>query len=170
MQTSARRACLGALATAAVLTAFAQPAHATESDASPEGGVLRSSADDSNVMSMEACKYPSGSKFKFSLYFNSNLKGQYRNIGYSAYDFNAIRIGGSDPGAHALKFCGSMGPGAGLKVKNAAASAQNRHGKYKADVHFNSGYKGARDRMNPGNSMFKLKKTYNQNASFKFSS
>ncbi|ARX84333.1 hypothetical protein SMD44_03771 [Streptomyces alboflavus] len=152
-----RKACIGTLGAAALLASVSQPVYA-------------SSQDEANVMSMEACEYPSGSKFKFTFFYSSNLKGQYRNVGYNVYDLSAVRIGGSNVGSHVLRYCGSMGPGAGMQVKNNAASAQNRHGKYKADVHFNSGYKGARDRLTPGSSLFRLKHTYNQNASMKFTS
>ncbi|MBM7054300.1 MULTISPECIES: hypothetical protein [Streptomyces] len=125
--------------------------------------------DYENLYSSEGCKEPTPSKFKFHIYFNSGMDGSYRNIGYSVYDFDRLKPGGSDPGAYPLRFCiiGASGtPGAGQKIKNNAASAENDHYKYKARVHFYSGYTGPKDVMNPGQTIARFRYVYNENASF----
>ncbi|MER6016342.1 hypothetical protein [Streptomyces bluensis] len=133
-----------------------------------------SSKDEENLYSMEACEYPGYSKFKLHLYYNSAGAGSYRNIGYSVYDFNAVRPGGSDPGAHPLRFC-PMGasnpwPGSGQKIKNNAASGENDHSRYKARIYDRSGYKGNQDVMAPYQHIDQFRHNYNDNASFKWTS
>ncbi|MFF6995232.1 hypothetical protein ACFY93_09770 [Streptomyces sp. NPDC008313] len=134
-----------------------------------------SSGDDANLHSMEACqKEPWNSDFKFHLWYNSGQNGTYRNIGYSVYDFNAIRPGGSDPGTYALRFCilgaSSPWPGSGQKIKNNAASGENDHHRYWARVYFHSGYKGAQDVMAPYQHIDRFRNVYNENASFRWTS
>lgn len=107
-----------------------------------------------NIFSIEVCKDPYASKFKLHLYYNSGQGGAYRNIGYSVYDFSSVKIGGSDPTVHVMRFCklgvSNPWPGSGQPVKNNSASGENEHYKYTARVYFNSGYKGAQDVMGPG--------------------
>ena len=71
-------------------------------------------------MSVQICKDTSVSKFKLHLFYNSGQGGSYRNIGYSVYDFSAVKIGGSDPTVHVLKFCklgvSSPWPGSGQRL------------------------------------------------------
>ncbi|MFJ8473675.1 hypothetical protein [Kitasatospora sp. NPDC094011] len=114
-----------------------------------------------NQMSPEACNSHVSSGFKFTLWYNSSYAGAHRNIGYSVWDLGHESIGGSSAGQQPLYFCES-----GTKLKNNAASAQNRHVGNKARVHFNSGYAGPVDTLGSFSSMFKLKNTYNNNASF----
>ncbi|WP_234431715.1 hypothetical protein [Streptomyces sp. NRRL S-241] len=121
-----------------------------------------------NQWSPEVCKDPGNSGFKFTLYFNSNFKNSYRNIGYSVWDFADERMGGApQAGLQPLRYCAfgasSPWPGSGQNIKNNAASAQNRHSSYVADVYFNRGYKGAVDDVAWGRN---LNYTYNNNASF----
>ncbi|MFH8465347.1 hypothetical protein [Streptomyces sp. NPDC017991] len=130
-------------------------------------------SDEENLLSMEVCKRPSVSKFKMHLWYNSGQGGSYRNIGYSVYDFNALRVGGSDPSSQPINFCiiaGASGywPGSGLRIKNNAASGQNDHYKYTAEVCFNSGYKGVRDKMAPYQHIDRFRYVYNDNASFRW--
>lgn len=139
------------------------------------GSAHAGSGDDANLHSMEACQeWPSSSAFKFHIYYNSGMNGSWRNIGYSVWDFNAVRPGGSDPGAYPLKFCqigaSSPWPGSGQRIKNNAASAENDHYKYMANVHYNSGYKGPADIMGPGQSIARFRNVYNENASFEWTS
>ncbi|MEV2255867.1 hypothetical protein AB0I94_35820 [Streptomyces sp. NPDC050147] len=123
---------------------------------------------------MEVCKPASTSKFKLHLYFNSGQNGSYRNIGYSVFDMDRVRPGGSDPGAYPLRYCmfgvSNPWPGSGQKIKNNAASGENDHHRYIARVYFNSGYKGAQDAMGPGQSNARFRHVYNNNASFKWTS
>lgn len=121
-----------------------------------------------NQWSPEVCKDPGSSGFKFALYFNSNFKGSYRNIGYSVWDFADERMGGApQAGLQPLRYCSigasSPWPGSGQNIKNNAASANNRHSSYVAHVYFNRGYKGAVDWVYGGRN---LTNTYNNNASF----
>lgn len=130
-------------------------------------------SDEENLMSMEVCKRPSVSGFKLHLYYNSGQGGAYRNVGYSVYDFGALRVGGDDPSSQPLRFCtiaGASGywPGSGLRVKNNAASGENDHYKYTAEVCFNSGYKGVRDKMAPYQHIDRFRYVYNENASFRW--
>jgi hypothetical protein len=123
-----------------------------------------------NQMSPNACQSPAGSDFDFTYYYNSNLKNAYRNIGYNVWNLGDERIGGAPQGGtQPLRYCVSTGSGAGQDVKNNAASAANRHKKYNANSHFNSGYAGPKDRLAPGNSVNRLTNTYNDNASFSWS-
>ncbi|MEF3118894.1 hypothetical protein [Streptomyces chrestomyceticus] len=128
------------------------------------------SNEESNLLSMETCyKSPGNSTFKFHVFYNSGHTGAFRNIGYSVYDFGHVYIGvGDGPSGNPLRFCPG-GTGAGKSVKNNAASASNTHSKYSATMYFNSGYKGASDRLGSGSFMSRLKNTYNNNASFRWS-
>ncbi|MFJ8085227.1 hypothetical protein ACIQ6Y_31975 [Streptomyces sp. NPDC096205] len=132
--------------------------------------------DESNLMSMEACQeWPGASAFKLALYYNSSQGGAWRNIGYSVYDFGALRPGGDWPGTHPLRFCvingaSSPWPGSGLNIKNNAASGENFHYKYYARIYFNSGYKGPQDVMAPYQHIDRFRNVYNENASFKWTS
>ncbi|WP_240435025.1 hypothetical protein [Streptomyces sp. YIM 130001] len=100
------------------------------------------------------------------------MGGSYRNIGYSVYDFNAVRPGGSNPGTYSLKFCvfgaSNPWPGSAQKIKNNAASGDNDHYKYTARVYYNSGYKGAQNSMAPYQHIARFTKVYNDNASFRW--
>lgn len=130
-------------------------------------------SDEENVMSPERCNYHTVSKFKMHIFYNSGQGGSFRNIGYSVYDFNAQRIGGTDPTVHQLKFCVIAGasdywPGSGQRIKNNAASARNDHYKYTAEVCFNSGYKGVRDKLAPYQHIDRFRYVYNENASFRW--
>ncbi|MFM9371856.1 hypothetical protein [Streptomyces sp. Da 82-17] len=135
-------------------------------------GAWASSGDDANLHSMEACESKSTSSFKFHIHYNSGQQGSYRNIGYSVYDFDAIRPGGSDPGSYALRFCtfgvSNPWPGSGQRIKNNAASGENDHYKYTARVYYNSGYKGAQDAMAPYQHIDRFVNVYNENASFRW--
>lgn len=125
--------------------------------------------DYENLYGPDRCKEPGASAFKFHIYFNSGMNGAYRNVGYSVYNFDRLVPGGSDPGAYPLKYCivGAGGsPGSGQKIKNNAASGENDHYKYKARVHFYSGYTGPKDVMNPGQTIAQFRYVYNENASF----
>jgi hypothetical protein len=128
--------------------------------------------DNENLYSMEACYAPWNSKFKFHLYYNSGMDGAYRNIGYSVYNFDQLRPGGSFTGYYPLKFCvlgaGGATPGSGQRVKNNAASGENDHYKYTARVYFESGYNGAQDVMGPYQHIARFPHVYNENASFKW--
>lgn len=130
--------------------------------------------DDDNLFSMEACKEQGASSFKFHIHYNSGQGGTYRNIGYSVYDFDALRPGGSIPNTYQLKYCtfggSSPWPGSGQKIKNNAASGSNDHYKYMARVYFNSGYKGAQDAMAPYQHIDRFRNVYNDNASFRWTS
>jgi hypothetical protein len=125
-------------------------------------------ADNYNLLSNEACYDPPASKFKFHIFYNSGQGGAYRNIGYSVYDFNALRPG--DGHAYPLKFCpggvSNPWPGSNQRVKNNAASGENEHYKYTARVYFNSGYKGVYDAMAPYQHIDRFRNVYNENASF----
>lgn len=132
-------------------------------------------ADNENLLSPQTCKSPHSSKFKLHLWYNSGQNGSYRNLGYSAYDFDAMKPGGADPGAHPLHFCVVNGasapwPGSGLKLKNNAASGENEHHKYKAHIYDRSGYKGNQDIMDPYQHIDRFRHNYNDNASFKWTS
>ncbi|WP_393077959.1 hypothetical protein [Streptomyces sp. LN704] len=129
--------------------------------------------DGDNLLSMEACaELPSSSDFKFHIYYNSGENGAWRNIGYSVYDFDALRPG--DGHAHPLRFCmlgaSSPWPGSGKNIKNNAASAENDHHSYWARVYFHSGYKGAQDVMAPYQHIDRFRNVYNENASFRWTS
>ncbi|WP_331740907.1 hypothetical protein [Streptomyces sp. NBC_01006] len=119
-----------------------------------------------NHFSEEVCKDPGYSGFKFTLWFNSDFKGSYRNIGYNVYDFSDEHYGGT-PAKQPLSYCwfgaSSPWPGSGQGIKNNAASAANRHATYMADVYYNSGYKGAVDDVAWTRN---LNYTKNNNASF----
>ncbi|MFI1176846.1 hypothetical protein [Streptomyces melanogenes] len=116
------------------------------------------------------CGDPSGSSFKFHIYYNSGPAGSYRNIGYSVYDFDALRPG--DGHTHPLKFCmlgvSSPWPGSGQNIKNNAASGENTHYKYMARVYYYSGYKGNQDAIGPYQIVGQFRNVYNENASFQW--
>lgn len=118
------------------------------------------------------CGDPSSSPFNFHIYYNSAEAGAYRNIGYSVYDFDALRPG--DGHAYPLTFCrlgvSAPWPGSGQHIKNNAASADNTHYKYMAWVYFNSGYKGdaGKDSIGPYQHVDQFRYVYNQNASFQW--
>jgi hypothetical protein len=131
--------------------------------------------DDENLMSPEACQeIPWNSAYKFHIYYNSKQGGAWRNIGYRVYNFDVLRPGGSIPNTYQLKFCSigasSPWPGSGQRIKNNAASGENTHPKYVAHVYFNSGYKGAEDRLAPYEDLDRFRNVYNDNASFQWTS
>ncbi|MFK0223902.1 hypothetical protein ACIQWN_37705 [Streptomyces vinaceus] len=119
-----------------------------------------------NHFNSTICTDPGYSTFKFTLWYNSDFKGSYRNIGYNVYDFSDEHYGGTS-GQQPLNFCqfgvSSPWPGSGQGIKNNAASAANRHATYVADVYYNSGYKGAVDDVAWTRN---LNYTKNNNASF----
>ncbi|MBT2421910.1 hypothetical protein J7F01_14895 [Streptomyces sp. ISL-22] len=127
--------------------------------------------DAENLHSAEACqKTPGKSKFDLTLWYNSGQNGAYLNIGYSVYDFDALRPG--DGHAYPLRYCrlgaSNPWPGSGQKIKNNAASGENFHDKYKARIYFHSGYKGAQDVMAPYQHIDRFRNVYNENASFQW--
>ncbi|MFF8583065.1 hypothetical protein ACF05R_30575 [Streptomyces albidoflavus] len=139
------------------------------------GGTAHANTDEDNIFSSEACQeWPGSSKFKFTIYYNSGMNGAWRNIGYSVYDFNSLKPGGSSTNVYKLKFCGggvsTPPPGAAANIKNNAASAENYHYKYWARVYYNSGYKGAQDVMAPYQHIARFRNVYNENASFRWTS
>lgn len=119
-----------------------------------------------------ACKTPQESTFKFAIYYNSGLAGSWRTIGYNVYDFDWVRY---QPHQSApLRFCGSGAgtppAGFGKNIKNNAATGDNRHYKYWANVHYNSGYSGPKDSLSPYNdTLYQFVYVYNENASFSWS-
>ncbi|MFC8349560.1 hypothetical protein [Streptomyces sp. NPDC057280] len=129
--------------------------------------------DFDNMFDPRACEdqYHSG-KFAFHIFYNSNLGGSYRNLGYAVYDFGAVTAGGSDSSYQPLKFClfgaSNPWPGSLQSIKNNAASARNDHETYLARVYYNHGYKGVYDQLNPLESRAKFRNVYNENASFKW--
>ncbi|GGP00924.1 hypothetical protein [Wenjunlia tyrosinilytica] len=123
-----------------------------------------------NLYSLEACKSPSSSTFKFKVYYNSWRKEAHRSVGYSVYDFNALAPGGSIPNTVPLKYCADTGAGSEQHIKNNTASAANDHTSYKANIYVNSGYKGAVDVIDTLSYWSQLDDTYNNNASFKWTS
>jgi hypothetical protein len=159
---------LGTFTAALVATmTLAAPAHAGY-DPFDNG----TNTDDDTLFSEWGCYDQWSSAFPFTIFYNSNLGGSYRNLKYGVYDFDALRQGGSDPGAHPLKFCyigaSSPWPGSGQRIKNNAASARNDHYKYIARVYYNSGYRGAQDVLNPYESRARFVNVYNDNASFRY--
>ncbi|MEU9165686.1 hypothetical protein [Streptomyces sp. NPDC048424] len=119
-----------------------------------------------------ACTIPQGSSFKFAIYYNSGLTGSWRMIGYNVYDFDWVRY---QPHHSApLTFCGSGAgtppSGFGKNVKNNAATGDNWHYKYWANVHYYSGYGGPKDSLPPLNdTLYQFAYVYNENASFSWS-
>ncbi|MFF9396580.1 hypothetical protein GT028_26580 [Streptomyces sp. SID2999] len=109
------------------------------------------------------CNYDSTNTFKFRIFYNSNLAGDYRNIGYAVYDFDSVEDGS---GYGPLTFCGFRSAGSGKHVKNNAASARNTHSTYTGRLYYNSGYKGASDYI--VGTVNQLDATYNNNASFQW--
>lgn len=111
-------------------------------------------------------------KFAFHIFYNSNLGGSYRNIGYAVYDFGAVTAGGSDSSYQPLRFCrfgaSSPWPGSGQGIKNNAASARNDHDTYLARVYYSSGHRGVYDQLNPYETRAQFRNVYNENASFKW--
>ncbi len=116
--------------------------------------------DEANYWHKDICVDPGYGAFKFTLFFNSNFMGSWRNIGYNVSDF-----GGPRP----LTFCqigaSAPHPGWGMNMKNNAASAKNFHSTYTGYVYYNSGFKGAVDDVAWGRN---LNYTKNNNASFKW--
>ncbi|TYC71915.1 hypothetical protein [Streptomyces sp. CB01881] len=121
-----------------------------------------------NHQSPDACADHVTSGFKFTLWYNSSYAGAHRNFGTPVNDFGDEPYGGSDPHTEPepLYFCPDQGSGSGVDVKNNAASAQNRGTRSNAVVFYNSWMNGARDTLTPMSSWFRLKATYNNNASF----
>ncbi|MFF4911330.1 hypothetical protein ACFY2T_41430 [Streptomyces sp. NPDC001260] len=150
------------IGTAAIaLLAGTVPAHAND--------------DERNLMDPLACadQYRSG-EFAFHIFYNTNLKGSYRNIGFSVYDLDHLRVGGDDPSTNPLRFCAfgasNPWPGSSQHIKNNAASARNDHERYSARVYFNSGYRGVYDRLAPEESRARFVNVYNNDASFRWTS
>jgi hypothetical protein len=131
--------------------------------------------DESNLFDPLTCadQYRSG-EFAFHIFYNSNLEGSYRNIGFSVYDLDHLRVGGDDPSTNPLRFCAfgasNPWPGSSQKIKNNAASARNDHERYSARVYYNSGYKGVYDHLAPEESRARFTKVYNNDASFQWTS
>ncbi|MFJ7246339.1 hypothetical protein ACIQWA_17025 [Kitasatospora sp. NPDC098652] len=121
-----------------------------------------------NQLSPEACKAHTDTSFDFTLWYNSSYSGSHRNFESGVNNFADEPIGGSDPGTipMPLRFCNDWGNGSNVGVKNNAASAQNRNTRYNAVVFYRSWGQGARDTLTPMSSWFRLKETYNNNASF----
>lgn len=90
----------------------------------------------------------------FCLFYNSNIQNAY----YPFWDTNSNFAGYVFKGA---------GAGAGVAVKNNAASAQNLQTGMTARVYFNSNFGGSYDNVGP-TSWRNLSNTYNNNASFKW--
>ncbi|MEV7087823.1 hypothetical protein AB0O07_18325 [Streptomyces sp. NPDC093085] len=109
------------------------------------------------------CNYDSSNTFKFRIHYNSDLAGDYRNIGYAVYDFDSVATGTT---YDALRYCGFRSSGSGQRVKNNAASARNTHSTYTGVIYYNSGYKGAADYV--WGTVNRLEATYNDNASFQW--
>lgn len=85
-------------------------------------------------------------------YYNSNLGGADHDFRYKIADLGPYRFL-------------APGSGAGLSVKNNAASARNRDGYFTARIYFNSGYAGPADDV-PPLTWRNLGDTFNDNASF----
>ncbi|MFJ4094149.1 hypothetical protein ACIPYS_21420 [Kitasatospora sp. NPDC089913] len=121
-----------------------------------------------NHQSADACNSHVTSGFKFSLWYNSSYAGSHRNFGSAVANFDDEPYGGSMPSTEPqpLHFCPDQGNGSNVRVKNNAASAQNRSTSNNSVIFFSSWMKGARDTLTPMSSWFKLKETYNNNASF----
>ncbi|MFK4070426.1 hypothetical protein [Streptomyces sp. NPDC029674] len=135
------------------------------------GGPTAVALDTDNLYSPQACKHPSSSKFKLHLWYERGQNGVYRNIGHSVYNFNDVPDGVVGV-TSALRFCpqgaSNPWPGSNKKLKNRAASGENEHYKYKARVYYHTGYRGAQDVMNPGQSIAWFRNVYKNNASFKW--
>lgn len=121
-----------------------------------------------NHQSPNACNAHTESGFDFTLWYNSSYSGSHRNFGSGVNNFADEPYGGSFPSdePQPLYFCDGWGNGSNAGVKNNAASAQNRNTRYSAVVFYSSWCQGARDTLTPFSSWFKLKETYNNNASF----
>ncbi|GAB3503587.1 peptidase inhibitor family I36 protein [Amycolatopsis cihanbeyliensis] len=91
---------------------------------------------------------------EFCLYYNSTLGGSVSDFDRKVSNFAPYVFKG--PGA-----------GRGQSVKNNAASACNRMGRYTARIYYNSGYKGPHDDI-PPKACRNLSVTYNDNASWKW--
>ncbi|MEU9084453.1 hypothetical protein [Streptomyces sp. NPDC048357] len=119
-----------------------------------------------------ACKLPQDSTFKFAIYYNSGPSGSWRTIGYNVYDMDSVRY--QPWHSRPLTFCGSGAgtppAGFGQNIKNNAATGDNWHYKYWANVHFYSGYGGPKDSLAPLNdTLYQFVHVYNDNASFSWS-
>lgn len=135
----------------------------------PAHAITSEDAAGLNLYDNTACREDWGaSKFKMHLWYNSGQNGSFRNIGYSVYDFNALRPG--DGGAHPLHYCtfgaSAPWPGSGQKIKNNAASGENTHSKYMARVYYYSGYKKPYQTMGSYQHIDRFTTVYNENASF----
>ncbi|MET9518249.1 hypothetical protein [Streptomyces sp. NPDC002994] len=157
------------LGRATALTAMAAALFVTNAGAA---SAANPGNDADTLQSMEACKEPGYSKFKFTLWYNSGQNGAYRNMHHAIYNFDALRPG--DGADHPLKYCSggvsSPWPGSLQRVKNNAAAGENFHYKYMARVYYNSGYKGSQDVMGPYQHIDQFRNVYNNNASFQFTS
>jgi murein DD-endopeptidase MepM/ murein hydrolase activator NlpD len=80
---------------------------------------------------------------EFCLYYNSDTEGSVSDFSGSVSDYGA-----SQPSCYEFK---GSGAGKGQCVKNNAASAWNRTGRY-VTVFYNSGYSGPIDNFSPGSS------------------
>lgn len=154
-----RHALTAFLTTALLGVGLTTPAHAATSE----------DAAGLNLYDNAACQGNwAASKFKLHLWYNSGQGGSFRNIGYSVYDFNALRPG--DGHAHALKYClfgaSSPWPGSGQNIKNNAASGENTHSKYMARIYYYSGYKKPYQTMGAYQQIDRFTTVYNENASF----
>jgi hypothetical protein len=131
--------------------------------------------DFENIFNPLACEdHRRSGEFAFHIFYNSNVGGAYRNIGYAVWDFDAVKAGGSDPSSQPLRFCtigaSNPWPGSGQRIKNNAASARNDHDRYLARVFYHSGYRGVYDQLNPYETRPRFRNVYNENASFKWAS
>jgi hypothetical protein len=88
----------------------------------------------------------------FCLFYNSNIQNAYYPFWDKVANFDGYYFQGA-------------GAGAGLPVKNNAASAQNLQTGLVARVYYNSNYSGVYDNVQP-TSWRNLSNTYNENASF----
>ncbi|MEU5048236.1 hypothetical protein [Streptomyces sp. NPDC021096] len=123
--------------------------------------------EDENFHSTESCKPLGVSQFKLHMWFNSGQNGAHRAVGYSIYDFGNGHPVGNASGIP-MMFCNYGGAGSGKSVKNAVASAENDHGSYMARIYTRSGWYGDQDPIAPYQHLDRLNKTYNDNASFKW--
>ncbi|MET9361601.1 hypothetical protein ABZX93_11845 [Streptomyces sp. NPDC006632] len=158
------RRAISALAGLAAALLLAGPAVADTPVPMPPDGDTLNLGESNSVL----CGAPYNSPFAFHIYYNSGEGGSYRNIGYSVYDFDALRPG--DGHVHPLLFCGGGAAGSAQHIKNNAASADNTHNKWTARVYYNSGYKGNQDAIGPQQNDDRFRNVYNENASFQWTS
>ncbi|OKI06169.1 hypothetical protein A6A06_38065 [Streptomyces sp. CB02923] len=110
-----------------------------------------------------------GSKYKFTFHWSSSLNGSWRHLGYSEWNLGSVPQAGTINASGPLTFCPRKGRGSGQSIMNNSTAAENGHSKYRGWVYYNSGYKGAVDKV-PTFSSMRLKKTFNNNASFQWKS